>query len=120
MNSTPISAGFGDRLQILVENQGRINYNIANDFKGIIGDVKVNNQVLYDWTITGFPFDNYEKLENLIKHIQNNPPKATESSNKAYLRKGPTIFHGQFDITVDKIYDTYLDTTGWGKVFIVK
>lgn len=33
INTLPISAGFGSKLSILVENQGRINFQIADDFK---------------------------------------------------------------------------------------
>lgn len=33
INTLPISAGFGSKLSILVENQGRINFEIANDYK---------------------------------------------------------------------------------------
>lgn len=119
VNSLPISAGFGDTLQILVENQGRINYGIANDFKGILGAVKLNNVTLDDWTITGFPLDNYDKLQNMLHQTtspQDNSLTKEKHSNKIYLRTGPTIFEGSFEITSDKIYDTYFDSTGWGKV----
>jgi beta-galactosidase len=33
INTLPISAGFGSKLSILVENQGRINFEIADDYK---------------------------------------------------------------------------------------
>lgn len=33
INTMPISAGYGSKLEILVENQGRINFDIANDYK---------------------------------------------------------------------------------------
>lgn len=33
INSLPINAGLGKKLQILVENQGRINFNVFNDVK---------------------------------------------------------------------------------------
>lgn len=33
INTIPISSQFGKRLQILVENQGRINFQIADDYK---------------------------------------------------------------------------------------
>lgn len=35
INALPINAGFGSKLQILVENQGRINFNDTNDRKVI-------------------------------------------------------------------------------------
>lgn len=33
INSLPLTAGNGKKLQILVENQGRINFQIADDYK---------------------------------------------------------------------------------------
>lgn len=36
IDSLPINAGVGHKLQIFVENQGRINFNVFNDFKVII------------------------------------------------------------------------------------
>jgi beta-galactosidase len=33
INTLPISAGFGSKLSIFVENQGRINFEIADDYK---------------------------------------------------------------------------------------
>lgn len=109
ISEIPISANIGKRLQIFVENQGRINYNILNDFKGIIGEVRINDAALYDWTITGFPMENYADIETVINHTHHESPLRT------YVRRGPTIFNGQFEITASTIHDTYLDPTGWGK-----
>lgn len=117
INEIPISANVGERLQIFVENQGRINYNIPNDFKGIIGEVRINDKPIYDWTITGFPIEDYAGIEGIIHFshstANNNPHK--DMPYRAYVRHGPTIFHGRFEINNRVIYDTYLDTTGWGK-----
>lgn len=35
INTLPISAGYGSKLSILVENQGRINFAITDDYKVI-------------------------------------------------------------------------------------
>lgn len=101
-------------MQIFVENQGRINYNIPNDFKGIIGEVRINDVPIFDWTITGFPMENYENIENVIS-LSHSTKSDTSIPHRVYVRRGPTIFHGEFEITDGPIYDTYLDTTGWGK-----
>lgn len=117
INEIPINANVGERLQIFVENQGRINYNIPNDFKGIIGEVRINDVPIFDWMITGFPLENYADIENVINQSHNTQPEAPnkEIPSRAYVRRGPTLFHGQFEIGDSTIYDTYLDTTGWGK-----
>lgn len=104
-------------MQILVENQGRINYNIPNDFKGILGDVTIDGATIYNWTMTGIPLDKYEKIQNLIdiQLIRNN--EEIELENKLLLKSGPVIYYGVFEInSTQPIYDTYLDPTGWGKV----
>lgn len=118
MNTIPISANFGSKLQILVESQGRINFNIANDFKGILGDVKLDGNALNDWTITGFPLDSYDQIYNLLEEGQLENGIRGEKTNKEFLLEGPTIFHAKFDISAnqDDIMDTYLNPNGWGKV----
>lgn len=57
--------------------------------------------------------EDYTAIENVINFsTQQDTGNMPYSS---YVRTGPTIFNGQFDISVTPIYDTYLDTTGWGK-----
>jgi beta-galactosidase len=113
----------GSELQILVENEGRINYGIANDFKGILGNVYYDSLILVNWTMTGFPLDNYQKIEDLTdaiakKYAAAKPAKLPTA--KAHLKSGPTLFYSEFILKADEIADTYLDPTNWGKgiVFI--
>lgn len=44
--SLPLSLGMGKKLQVFVENEGRINYGVPNDFKGILGNVTFGDTVL--------------------------------------------------------------------------
>lgn len=72
VDSVLLSRKLGDKLQILVENQGRINFIIANDFKGILGNVSYNSAVLVNWTMTCYPLDNYKRIEEgILKAGQN-------------------------------------------------
>lgn len=120
VNSLPISVGFGKTLQILVENQGRINYEIANDFKGIIGDVLLNNVSLNNWNITGFPFENATQIDELIAFFDQNPVISTILPQTfEHLRSYPMIFHGTFDIDHDQIVDMFVNAIKWGKVCIL-
>lgn len=117
-NSLPISSGIGNRLQIFVENQGRINFKIANDTKGIIGDVLYNNAPLANWTITGFPFEDARKL-NLFAASE---PHQRETENSLIIGDDgrisePAIFDGTFALDEAQIFDTFINTEGWGKVF---
>lgn len=125
-NSLPISAGVGDRLQIFVENQGRINFKIANDTKGIIGDVVYNNKVLDNWSMTGFPFEDATKLNLLVAGEENlaNEQNATckVMDEASIISEGdgritePVILHGTFTLDEKQIFDTFINTEGWGKV----
>ncbi|XP_058821551.1 beta-galactosidase-like [Topomyia yanbarensis] len=109
--SLPISLGLGYRLQLLVENEGRINFDIPNDFKGILGSVTLDGNEVLNWTMTGFPLDDYSLIQNYIDRYVN---YIAESRELASVR----VFHGTFIIDAEEIYDTYVDPTGWGKGLI--
>lgn len=117
-NSLPISAGFGKVLQILVENQGRINFEIANDFKGIIGDVLLDDVTLKNWNITGFPFDNSIQIDELIAFVDRDSETTNDVTSRPseHLRSGPMIFQATFDIDQGDIADTFVNLIEWGKV----
>lgn len=68
---------------------------------------------LTDWIMTGLPLTNYDHIANFLK---NSSSETVYISPNGMLSKGPVIFHAEFDITNDELYDTYLDTSGWGKV----
>jgi beta-galactosidase len=141
INTLPISAGYGSKLSILVENQGRINFQIADDYKvcnlifilspdhysiylqGILGSVRVQifdpdvvrYQTLRDWTITGFPFENHVDIESLIRLTTDE----YQVSEDGFLHDGPVVFHGEFEISqFQEVHDTYWDPSGWGKGFV--
>ncbi|XP_055849556.1 beta-galactosidase [Episyrphus balteatus] len=114
--SLPINAGLGNKLQILVENQGRINYNIPNDFKGILNDVIVDRTVLKNWTMTKYPLESYNDIVRLIE--TEGMPKTRGfriHNNRSMLRSGPAIFYGELEIEEEEVYDTYIDPRGWSK-----
>lgn len=118
INTLPINAGFGKRVQILVENQGRINFQENFDLKGILGGVTVQTfeepyyEELRDWTITGYPFDDYSKIESFIQ----TDGFRNQTFKNGWLRDGPALLSGELVIeNVNQIADTWWDTTGWGK-----
>lgn len=120
-NSLQIHTDHGRLLQILVESQGRMSFGILNEPKGIVGDVTVNNEKLELWNMTAFSFEHESKVNNLMSIL----PYVTQESdvtdkinnrNSDSLSNDPIIFRGEFDINDDEINDTYIDTTGWGKV----
>ncbi|XP_039950885.1 beta-galactosidase [Bactrocera tryoni] len=114
--SVPLSKGWGNVLQILVENQGRINYETMNDTKGILGTVTVERfngekQEVKNWVTTSFPLESEQIV--LISATLKSEMKADIVPKSKLLRNGPVIYHGEF--TVEKLGDTYLNPTGWGK-----
>lgn len=124
INTLPITLGIGEKLRIFVENEGRINFGTPNDFKGIVGDVFINTQKLQNWTMIGIPLDNLEKIREYTNRKallgKRYPSKRIILKDGTPVQRGPTLFHGTFDIARIDIMDTYLDPTGWGKgvVFI--
>ncbi|XP_049781675.1 beta-galactosidase-like isoform X1 [Schistocerca cancellata] len=91
-------------LQLLVENQGRINYGSEmKDFKGLVSNVTLSGYLLTNWNITGFPLSNISAVQQL--------DAATEESSEPYFYRG--YFTIPSNDTVPK--DTFLDVSGWHK-----
>ena len=105
----------GQKLLILVEGMGRINFGRAiKDFKGIVGDVTIsaevdNNEVTWkprEWWQCATD-DSYETAVNTLRLTANsNINKPTEKSKSGYYR-------GYFNLS--KVGDTFLNFETWGK-----
>lgn len=89
------------RLEILVENVGRVNYggDIRHNLKGITEKVLLNGRELKGWTVSPLPL--YRANVSKFKW------KNGDITNQ------PSFFRGEFRL--DKLGDTFLDTRGWGK-----
>ena len=88
----------GARLDILVENMGRVNYGPdLLDRKGITEGVLLGQQYLFDWHIFPLPLDDLERLNF-------SPSNSTD---------GPVFYRGTF--TVTDTHDTFLALPGWTK-----
>ncbi|XP_059488990.1 beta-galactosidase [Neocloeon triangulifer] len=112
INSMPISVQPGDELEILVENQGRINYGgKLKDFKGMTGNITIEKDILKFWSMLQFPFQSYgDDLDAIYKAIE------THNSVSATSKNLPSIFWADFQIqNTTQIRDTFLDTKGWSK-----
>jgi hypothetical protein len=92
-------------IEILIENQGRINYGHMNDPKGLVDNVTIDGVILEDWTVF---------------HLENPPFAYTELSNDMTAADNyvPTFFKGTVpSLPSGKAYqDTYLLLNGWTKV----
>lgn len=120
VNQVALPKGWGNKLQILVENMGRTNFNYLKDKKGILGDIYTinydgNKEMIKNWNSIGFPFENYSDMEKLITDCKNCEVNVRPNG---ILYDGPVIFHSVFNINSDEIYDTYLDVSGWSKGFV--
>lgn len=89
------------KLEILVENVGRVNYgpDILNNRKGITKNVTLNGEELRGWTVTPLPL--YKAAVGKFKFRNGD------------LADGPAFFKGTF--VMDSVGDCFVDTRGWGK-----
>ncbi|XP_065208143.1 beta-galactosidase-like isoform X1 [Planococcus citri] len=92
------------KLQLLVENQGRVNFgSYLKDFKGIISDPRINGRLLTPWTMTGLPFSSVSWVEKLTPSDDRISP--------------PAYYYGELILpsTSPEPLHTHVDLTGWGK-----
>uniref|UniRef100_A0A8C4QI85 Beta-galactosidase n=2 Tax=Eptatretus burgeri TaxID=7764 RepID=A0A8C4QI85_EPTBU len=105
-----VSGPLDTRLDLLVENMGRINYgNHLNDFKGLTSNLTLGMNVIKNWTMYILDLDSAvaSGLIGLEKHITTF--RATFS---------PTFYFGSFTIPEEIPYlpmDSFLKFTGWTK-----
>jgi hypothetical protein len=119
VKSLPVTKGHaGKKLQIFVENQGRINFQENFDFKGILGNVTVQTfefpyyEDIKAWTVSGYPFEDYSAIERFI----GSNGFTYQLGKNGWLKDGPVLFHGELNIqNVDELHDTWMHVQGWGK-----
>jgi len=89
------------KLEIVVENVGRVNYgaDILNNRKGITEKVTINGQALLGWKNTPLP-------------LYKAPVSRFNYSTNSIL--GIPAFH-RVSFSLDEIGDTFLDLSKWGK-----
>ncbi len=89
------------RLDVLVENMGRINFGkyLLQNKKGITGEVLFNGKEINNWKMYRFPFDKI----NTIKYF----------GHYSAAQNHPSINRGVFQLNTPG--DTYLDMRTWGK-----
>ncbi|KAF2095337.1 putative beta-calactosidase [Rhizodiscina lignyota] len=106
-----VSLKKGDKLQLLVENLGRVDYysrgnpyrNYLQDpYKGILGDVTIGEEVLKGWEMYPLSLDDVSFA-----------PKASQYGAKVKADDPPVFYHGSFTVAKPKnsnpaVLDTYL------------
>ena len=108
----------GQKMSILVEAMGRINFGRAiKDFKGIVGDVVINTEIdgnevawtLKRWTMTPISDDYYRASRSFDSDANPNSlgkPLGDHMGKRGYYR-------GYFNLK--KVGDTFLNFETWGK-----
>lgn len=95
----------GERLRVLVEEQGRVNYDVRlGEPKGLVGGVFLDEAPLAGWTAT--PID----VAAVGAAAAAAPPGVAGAV-------GPFVVRGRF--ALDEPADLFLDTAGWGKGYAV-
>ncbi|MGC1548080.1 MAG: beta-galactosidase family protein [Rhodanobacter sp.] len=96
----------GDTLDLLVQNDGRINFGeqLRSERKGILGSVSLQGHALFDWQIYSLPFTNSDAL----------------SYTHAPCQHAPCFYRASFDAPVsgNANADTFLSTAALGKGFV--
>jgi beta-galactosidase len=92
------------RLELLVENQGRINYGpLLGQGKGILGGVRIERRQVHGWTMHPLPLDTWTPAD-LTRAAASVPPAGTTGFATARL-------------TLDEPADTFLALPGFTKGF---
>lgn len=89
----------GKKLDILVENMGRVNFGPALEHqrKGIDGGVQINGHLHYHWKQYCLPMEDLSVLDFELQ-----------------AKEGTPGFY-EFTFETDETADTFLDFSGWGK-----
>jgi beta-galactosidase len=88
------------RLEIVVEDQGRVNYGSRiGEPKGLVGPIQLGSELLSDWSACAIDLDGV--------------PRLWESSGTHDPGVGPTAWRASF--TADQSTDHFLRTDTWGK-----
>lgn len=103
-NKLEVDIPAGARLEILVENVGRVNYgpDLLDNHKGITEKVLLGGKELTGWTVTPLPLYDLTKTPASRKGIKSGPEE-----------EGIGFYQGTF--TLGAPGDVFLDMRGWSK-----
>lgn len=107
INTLAFSSNHGDKLQLVVEDQGRVNYGTLDTWKGIKG-VTIEGQNVLNWNSTACPLDDGRKITELVLSVPTHRKRAA-------LVRGPTFFATEFILNATQLLDTFADVGGWSK-----
>ncbi|WP_073496226.1 glycoside hydrolase family 35 protein [Actinacidiphila paucisporea] len=92
-------------LDLLVENQGRINYGpLLGQGKGILGGVRIGPRLVHSWSVHGLPLDEWTRED-----VHRAPTVALPAGGSGFATA---------DLDLDTPADTFLALPGFGKGFV--
>jgi beta-galactosidase len=111
--SLALPPGARGRLEILVEDQGRVDYGPRiGEAKGLIGPVSVAGRELRGWDVRPIPLDDIAAVGAALR---DRPERDHQPTALAGQLAGPAFARAVFDLP--EAADLYLSTAGWGKGF---
>ncbi|XP_036420665.1 beta-galactosidase [Colossoma macropomum] len=113
--SISITGKTGSRLDILVENMGRVNYGKdINDFKGLVSNLTLGADTLANWTVYSLSIDEAVKKGLLWDSSSIRTPDTAPPTTLS----PPAFYAGSFNIPddiPDLPQDTYIQFPDWRK-----
>lgn len=108
----------GATLDILVENNGRINYGpyLTDNRQGITEKVTLNGKELTGWKMYKFPFHTVAGLKYMPVNAKTSKSDTHGWHTVIIWLNTPNIYKGTFTLT--ETGDTFLDMRGFGKGFV--
>ncbi|MGO1593540.1 MAG: beta-galactosidase, partial [Ancrocorticia sp.] len=98
--------GSPSRIEILVEDMGRVNYGPRiGEHKGIVGSVSIDGTDVPDWEIAPLDIENLMPVGEALR-------QAVVVENNEVTVTAPTFLRAH--VTIDGPTDLFLDTQGWG------
>jgi len=102
------------RLDILVENQGRIHFGKGiHDRKGILGNVTLGRTELKQWIHHRLPFNNYTQIQETIQFAEEAITQLHDNRHGEMI-----LYQSTFSLEGKEPLDTYLSLDGWHKGFV--
>lgn len=107
--SVAFSPNNGNKLQLIVEDQGRVNYGTLDTWKGV-KLVTIGGKVIQRWISSACPLTDGNHLTHLVRNFAMPRRRGLPA-----MIRGPTFFIGEFSLEPEKVLDTFLDLSGWSK-----